>query len=348
MLVLLLSAAVVAVSVGTPLPIHDSTPQAFTINLDLAPDQRWAHVVTKFSELAKDAHKVIASLVPEDAIPLVEEIGSELDNYLPKEYADEMRGISTALNSSLGDVVLTNLAYDITAFCTSIVCQDSKGQIWHARNLDYSYGSILRSSTIKVDYQRGGQTVYTGITFAGYVGLLTGQRPNAFTVTVDERDQGQWWMNLLVAILDQSAKPIGLLVRDVLATSTTYADAVDVLSSTDTEADAYFIVGGTKSGEGVVITKSRIGSDDLWYMNEAVPGWFLVETNYDHWTTPPPSDNRRDPAVNAMKALNRNNINVTSLYNVISIHPVLNNRTVYSIVMSAAQPNILTSWIRTP
>lgn len=59
MLVLLLS-AVVAVSVGTPLSLQDSTPQAFTVNLDLAPDQRWGHVVTKFSKLAKDAHKIIA------------------------------------------------------------------------------------------------------------------------------------------------------------------------------------------------------------------------------------------------------------------------------------------------
>ena len=31
------------------------------------------------------------------------------------------------------------------------------------------------------------QTVYSAVTFAGYVGVMTGQRPNAFTVTVDER-----------------------------------------------------------------------------------------------------------------------------------------------------------------
>ena len=31
------------------------------------------------------------------------------------------------------------------------------------------------------------QTVYSSITYAGYVGILTGQRPNVFTVTVDER-----------------------------------------------------------------------------------------------------------------------------------------------------------------
>ncbi len=31
------------------------------------------------------------------------------------------------------------------------------------------------------------QTVYSGVTYAGYVGVLTGQRPNSFTVSIDAR-----------------------------------------------------------------------------------------------------------------------------------------------------------------
>ena len=33
------------------------------------------------------------------------------------------------------------------------------------------------------------QVLYSGVTFAGYVGLLTGQRPHSFTITIDERGQ---------------------------------------------------------------------------------------------------------------------------------------------------------------
>ncbi len=33
------------------------------------------------------------------------------------------------------------------------------------------------------------QTVYMGTTYAGYVGLLTGFRPQAISISVDERDQ---------------------------------------------------------------------------------------------------------------------------------------------------------------
>lgn len=31
------------------------------------------------------------------------------------------------------------------------------------------------------------QTLYTATTYAGYVGVLTGQKPNAFTITIDQR-----------------------------------------------------------------------------------------------------------------------------------------------------------------
>ena len=42
-------------------------------------------------------------------------------------------------------------------FCTSIVAQDEKGQIWHARNLDYKFADILRNITIQVHFQRQGK-----------------------------------------------------------------------------------------------------------------------------------------------------------------------------------------------
>jgi len=35
------------------------------------------------------------------------------------------------------------------------------------------------------------QTVYSVITYAGYIGVMTGQRPGAFTITVDERGEYQ-------------------------------------------------------------------------------------------------------------------------------------------------------------
>ena len=42
-------------------------------------------------------------------------------------------------------------------YCTSIVSQDSKGQIWHSRNLDYGFTDMLKNITVAVDFQTGGK-----------------------------------------------------------------------------------------------------------------------------------------------------------------------------------------------
>lgn len=51
--------------------------------------------------------------------PIVEKIGADLDRYIPQPFADELRGISKTLGMSLGDIVLANIVYDISAFNSS-------------------------------------------------------------------------------------------------------------------------------------------------------------------------------------------------------------------------------------
>lgn len=136
------------------------------------------------------------------------------------------------------------------------------------------------------------------------------------------------------------------MIRDVTENSADYKSAVDTLSYTVTAAPAYFIIAGVNQTEGQIITKGRYAEVDQYTLDPKNGRWFIVETNYDHWTTPPPTDNRRDPAINAMKSMGQNNITVENLFNVMSTHPVLNNKTTYTVVMSASQPDIMQSWIR--
>lgn len=42
-------------------------------------------------------------------------------------------------------------------FCTSIVAQDSRGHIYHGRNLDYPFGDFLRKMTMDVQFLKNGQ-----------------------------------------------------------------------------------------------------------------------------------------------------------------------------------------------
>nr|XP_017825978.1 N-acylethanolamine-hydrolyzing acid amidase isoform X3 [Callithrix jacchus] len=232
-------------------------------------------------------------------------------------------------------------------FCTSIVAQDSRGHIYHGRNLDYPFGNILRKLTLDVQFLKNGQIAFTGTTFIGYVGLWTGQSPHKFTVSGDERDKGWWWENAIAALFRRHI-PVSWLIRSTLNESENFEAAVARLAKTPLIADVYYIVGGTSPQEGVVITRNRDGPADIWPLDPLNGEWFRVETNYDHWKPAPRQDDRRTPAIKALNATGQANLSLEALFQVLSVVPVYNNFTVYTTVMSAASPDKYTTRIRNP
>lgn len=54
------------------------------------------------------------------------------------------------------------------AGCTSIVARTPSGQLIHGRNLDFNLANVLQNLTCQVTFTRGGQTLYSAATFAGY------------------------------------------------------------------------------------------------------------------------------------------------------------------------------------
>ncbi|XP_064597794.1 N-acylethanolamine-hydrolyzing acid amidase-like [Liolophura sinensis] len=327
-------------------------PKTYTVNVEDPPETRWVQVLKDFKFMVPELNKTVQTLVPAEFIPLAEQIGAQLDKSIIQPFADEIKGVAKIFGLPLGEMVLLNIIYDMTAFCTSVVAQDSAGNIWHTRNLDYYYGDVLRNMTIVVNFQRNGKTVYTATTYAGYVGILTGQKPGLFSVSVDQRGHkvhvGTYWQNLLIAILDKNSQFVSFLVREVLENVTSFDEAVRQLSYRIIHAPVYYIVGGAKKGEGVVITRDRLAAVDKWNIEPLFGKWYILETNYDHWTTPPPSDNRRTPGIKAMDKVGQAGVNMTSLFDVMSTNPVMNMNTTYTAIMSAGNPQLYTTWIRWP
>jgi hypothetical protein len=68
-------------------------------------------------------------------------------------------------------------------------------------------------------FVRNGSIAYSSVHTAGYVGILSGHKRDAFTFTIDERNQGEWYINFLFAILDKKALPLTILTRNVLGDS---------------------------------------------------------------------------------------------------------------------------------
>lgn len=346
------------------------TPQEFIIDLDAPPANRWAEVGRQYAEVVKEGIEVITKEVPDVAAQVIEFAGKELANWLPSTYREELQGLAEVMGVSVGALFFYNLSYDITARCTSTVAQTEDGRIMHARNLDmprdHEFLKLLdlsRKAVITVKFQSHGETVYSGVTEAGYIGLVTGQKPHAFTITLNERRTGSIWLNIKELLKDMPGSAVGLIIRDTLADpNMTFETAVHNLSSVPMIAACYLTIGGINRGEGVVITRDRKGtvqplSNGLWKLDANSGRWYLLETNNDHWTQlpniQPPDSNkdsyeRRNMGDKVMNDIGPEKIDAANLFKVLSAPPVLNEHTIYTAVMSAGQPSQFSTWIRFP
>ncbi|XP_006823041.1 N-acylethanolamine-hydrolyzing acid amidase-like [Saccoglossus kowalevskii] len=333
---------------------HTVAAPRYRFDLDTPPEKRWDHIVKDWDDklLQHFLNETLQDYLPEAVIPILETIANAADRLIPSPYRQEMEGFAKTTGLKLADVIALNLVYEFMTFCTSIVAQNSNGQIWHGRNMDYGFVDALRNMTIIADVTRNGKVIYTGTTFVGFCGMLTGMRPNAFSITVDARGSGSkadWWKNALEAfnaLFIGGASFSSFLPREVFESETNYHDAVEKLSKRQIIAPVYYIVGGVKPGEGAVITRDRLKAKDVWSLDPDNGRWYVVETNYDHWLPPPAGDDRRDPANKLMKAVGQKNVNGSAIYDVLSTPPVYRSATVYTAVMSAVDPSTYKCWAR--
>lgn len=322
-----------------------------TVNLDLPPDQRWAELATIYRTEMNDLLSLIKNITRPIfhgiLVELVDKYMPRLVDTLPYPFADEMKGIANASGIALGEVALYNLFYEVFTFCTSIVAQSESGDIFHGRSLDFGLflgwdwqnhtwigTRILRTLTAELTFQRKGQTVFKSTSFVGYIGVLTALKPNAFSLSVDERFQ---FLGGYVGVVEwllgrRNGSWMGFLTRQVAENATGYVEAQKLLAKTELLAPVYFILGGNKSGQACVVTRS-FKWFDIWEIGTKNSSWFLVETNYDHWKIPPCFDDRRGPAIQCMNQMGQKNLTFAGLFNVLSTRPVLNKLTTYTTLM---------------
>lgn len=268
---------------------------------------------------------------------------------LPWPFTEEMRSLSNITGLPLGEVVLYNVFYEFFTLCTSVVAQDTNGEIYHARNLDFglflgwdsrnhtwAMTEVLRPTVIKLDFQRSQKTVFKAVTFAGYLGVLTGVKPGAFSMTINERFKlNGGFIGLLEWLLgDHSQHWVGFLSRQLMENGTNYENAKTTLSTSKLLAPVYFILAGTQPGEGAIITRDR-NSDraDVYSLSDSEDKWFLLQTNYDHWERPPAYDDRRRPGMHCMRNMTQQSVGFSGLFDVLGTQPVLNMLTTYAALM---------------
>ena len=128
-------------------------------------------------------------MLPPSMQPAAKELAMEYwrSGSIVEPYYSEIEYLSNCTGLSIRDLITVNIIYDLTAFCTSIVAVTLDGEILHARNMDFPIG--LRNDTINMIYvDANNNTLYEATTFFGYVGVPTGIKFGAFSISIDARD----------------------------------------------------------------------------------------------------------------------------------------------------------------
>jgi len=179
-----------------------------------------------------------------------------------------------------------------------MVTQDQNGNIFHVRNLDFGafvgwdmsnntwiLTEKLRTLIAQINFTRNGEVVFRTTNFAGFIGVLTGLKPNGFSASVNSRTSFEGGYEGLIEWIfniNRNQSFITFAIRDMLTKGENFDNAVTYLIERELVAPCYYIIGGPKPGQGVVITRdrtkavnvTRLGKDNLW---------FVIETNYDNW-----------------------------------------------------------------
>eukprot|EP01100_Stratorugosa_tubuloviscum_P000880 TRINITY_DN1198_c0_g1_i2.p1 TRINITY_DN1198_c0_g1~~TRINITY_DN1198_c0_g1_i2.p1 ORF type:complete len:221 (+),score=90.44 TRINITY_DN1198_c0_g1_i2:38-700(+) len=178
----------------------------FYVNLDLPPNKRWIEIATKYKPRLKVAEAEIQRSIDElgkvgsAAESVVSSILGTLTNMGAVLYRNELKSIAKLVDIPLGKLVLMQLTYEASACCTSIVVRGVNGSPYHIRTMDWGM-SFLQDLTIEISFIRNNRVIYRTTTWAGYLGILTGSRSMAYSVSVNFRiSGGSFWTNFKKAV----------------------------------------------------------------------------------------------------------------------------------------------------
>jgi len=218
------------------------------VNLDLPPAQRWQFLVAYTDEIKQLLQYYLNDLEGADFI--FESIGEYKKYIVSDDYLAEIDCIASLSGFSSDQVLIANLYYDILKFylgCTAFAVE-SHGSVYHARNLDWHSDNDLLSEHSRIfDFQRNGKSIFKTVGWLGFIGALSGIKPGKFALTLNA---------VLSHDPPEIAKPVSFLLRDILDTAGSYAEALSALESTPIATDCLLLVSGTGPGEMAVIERT--------------------------------------------------------------------------------------------
>ncbi|KAF8625520.1 hypothetical protein AX17_006832 [Amanita inopinata Kibby_2008] len=163
---------------------YPDDPPLYRVDLSLSPKYRYAHICCDFKEKLSRLSELYDFALSELGITW---FGRAVLNLLLKrvysaEETEEIGAIAKAIGVGKHLVVAYNTLLDLFSGCVSAgvqVCDSGDARdrvgIVHLRGLDWNM-EFLRDLVVRVEYIREGKVIARSVTYAGYIGVLTGVR----------------------------------------------------------------------------------------------------------------------------------------------------------------------------
>jgi len=195
------------------------------------------------------------------------------------EIAEEMAGVAAAAGVDIRALTQLSLQYEAYCACTAVVVPTEKGGVALARTLDWEFPE-LKMLNIDVRLFKGKKLLYSGTTWAGYIGVLTAQRPGQYAAAVNFRERREDDAEPECDGSDSFPLPVGLAVRLAFERSSNYAQFVEDIATIPCMAPFYCMV-ASATGEGAQVT--RAAGAELPRRQLGGETKYLLQANMDHW-----------------------------------------------------------------
>lgn len=249
--------------------------QEYTIDLTLDPEKRWGSVdVSPISDLVEQAKEELDEVLPRwQRAALLAATKMLKHAYGESEYVREIKGLARMAGVSFDELLLLNLSYDLSSSgfeypgmlgCTAALIRDRDVVI--ARTMDWGFPEAIRDHTTLYRFKHNDHEVLTA-GFPGFIGVVSGVSSLGLAVTLNQAFPGE---------LPQMATPVPWLVRDVLTHTSTYKEAVRMISTTPAASGGFYVVSDGRQGALIEST----GREDFIHELEEK---YLVVANHYTW-----------------------------------------------------------------
>ena len=196
-----------------------------------------------FDVKAKEIKLELGGVKLLDPKQVIKGIAARQRKHIPERFFDEMRGIADGAGMDVQDIVVANFIPELF-HCSGFAMSGSAtkdGTLYHGRILDYGCDWRLQEHAILTVAEPRGKIPFVNITYAGFVGSVTGM--NAERVSIGEmggRGMGHW-----------DGVPMALLVRMVLEEADTLDQAIAIFRDQPRTCEYYYVIADGKTGKAV-------------------------------------------------------------------------------------------------